>query len=159
MRKFSIKTIASQSVIKQVLQQIFEEHNTATNGTDNSNNNIDDDNISYMNNESATLEKHPLLVISYQGKTGYHILKSLKIGVRKMLPNNVKPRIAFTGWKVGISFQIKDKTEMKHNHDIVYYNECLPKGTMQLKLHWWNRKKNQWKDYRPGWERLKILCL
>ena len=44
--------------------------------------------------------------------------------MRKMLPNNVKPPIAFTGRKVGTSFQIKDKTEMKHNHDIVYYNEC-----------------------------------
>ena len=42
----------------------------------------------------------------------------------KMLPNNVKPRIAFTGRKVGTSFQIKDNTEMKHNHDIVYYNKC-----------------------------------
>ena len=44
--------------------------------------------------------------------------------MRRMLPNNVKPRIEFTGRKVGTSFQIKDKTEMKHNHDIVYYNEC-----------------------------------
>ena len=44
--------------------------------------------------------------------------------MRKILLNNVKPRIAFTGRKVGTSFQIKDKTEMKHNHDIVYYNEC-----------------------------------
>ena len=35
--------------------------------------------------------------------------------MRKMLPNNVKPRIAFTVRKVGISFQIKGKTEMKHN--------------------------------------------
>ena len=35
-------------VVKQVLQQISEEHNQATNGTDNSNNNIDDDNISSM---------------------------------------------------------------------------------------------------------------
>ena len=43
---------------------------------------------------------------------------------RKMLPNNVKPRIAFTGTKVGTSYQIKDKTEMKHNNDIVCYNEC-----------------------------------
>ena len=47
--------------------------------------------------------------------------------MRKNLPSNVKPRIAFTGIKVGISFQIKDKTEMKHNHDIVYYNECQEK--------------------------------
>ena len=49
-------------VIKQVLQQISEEHNNATNSTDNSNNNIDDHNISSMNNGSATLEKQSLLV-------------------------------------------------------------------------------------------------
>ena len=40
-----------------------------------------------------------------------------------MLPNNVKLWIAFTGWKVGKSFQIKDKTEIKHNNDIIQYNE------------------------------------
>ena len=77
-----------------------------------------------MNNESVTLEKQPLLVLPYHGKKGDHILKSFKKGMTKVLPNNVKPRIAFTGRKVGTSFQIKDKTEMKHNHDIVYYNEC-----------------------------------
>ena len=64
-------------VIKQVLQQISEEHN-ATNGTDNSNNNIDDDSISSMNNESATLENQLLLVLPYQGKKGDHILKLFK---------------------------------------------------------------------------------
>ena len=77
-----------------------------------------------MNNESVTLEKQTLLVLPYQGKKGDHILKSFKKGMRKILLNNVKPRIAFTGRKVGTSFQIKDKTEIKHNHDIVYYNEC-----------------------------------
>ena len=82
-------------VTKQILQQISEEHNKVTNGTDNSDNNIDDDNISSMNNESATLEKHLLLVIPYQGKKGDHILKSLKKGMWKMLPNNVKLRTAF----------------------------------------------------------------
>ena len=43
--------------------------------------------------------------------------------MKEILPNNVKPQIAFTGRKVGTSFQIKDKTEMKHNHDIVYNNK------------------------------------
>ena len=52
----------SKYVIKQVLQQISEEHNKTTNGADNSNNNIDDDNIFSINYELATLEKHPLLV-------------------------------------------------------------------------------------------------
>ena len=111
-------------VIKQVLQQISEQHNNKTNGPDNSNNNIDGDNISSMNNELVTLKKQQLLVLTYQGKKGDHILKSFKKGMRKILPNNVKPRTAFTGRKVGTSFQIKDKTEMKHNHDTVYYNEC-----------------------------------
>ena len=103
-------------VIKQVLQQISEEHN-ATNGTDTSNNNIDDDNISSMNN--ATLENQLLLVLPYQGKKGDHILKLFKKGMRKMLPNNVKPQIAFTVRKVATSFQIKDK--MKWNTTMILY--------------------------------------
>ena len=114
-------------VINQVLQEIFEEHNKATSGTDNSNNSFNDDNIFSMNNDLATLEKHPLLVISYQGKNGDHVLKSFKKGMRKMLPNKLKPHIVFTGGKVGRSFQIKDKTEIKHNHDITYYKECPEK--------------------------------
>ena len=80
-----------------------------------------------MNNESVTLENQPLLVLPYQRKQRYHILKSFKKGMRKVLPNNVKARIAFTVRKVGTSFEIKDKTEMKYNHDIIYYNEC-PEG-------------------------------
>ena len=77
-----------------------------------------------MNNEAGTLEKHPLLVTSYQGKNGVHILKLLKKGMKKMLLNNKKLPIAFTRRNVGTSFQIKYKTEMKHNHGIAYYNEC-----------------------------------
>ena len=114
-------------VTKHVLQKISEEHNKAINGTDNSNNNIDGNNISSMNNESETLEKHPLLVIPYQGKKRDRVWKLFKKGMRKMLPNNVKPRIAFTGRNVGRSFQIKGKTEMRHNNDFVYYNECSEK--------------------------------
>ena len=77
-----------------------------------------------MNNGAGTLEKHPSFVIPYQGKKGNHILKLLKKGMKKMLLNNVKPLIAFVGRKVGTSFQIKDKTEMKHNRGTAYYNEC-----------------------------------
>ena len=62
-----------------------------------------------------SFEKHLLLAILYQGKKRDHILKSFKKGMRKMLLNNVKPQIAFTFTKVGTYFQIKDKTEMKHN--------------------------------------------
>ena len=51
-------------------------------------------------------------------------MESFKKGTRKMLSNNVKSRIAFTGKKIGAFFQNKDRTEKRHNHDIVYYNKC-----------------------------------
>ena len=34
--------------------------------------------------------------------------------MRKILPNNVKPQVVFTGRKLSTSFQIKNKTEVKH---------------------------------------------
>ena len=55
-------------VIEKILLQIPEEHNKATNVTDSSNINVDDDNISSMNNVSLTIEKHPLLFIPYRGE-------------------------------------------------------------------------------------------
>ena len=64
-----MKTIARQKFFfEKVLLQISEEHNKATNGTNNSNINIDDDVISSINNVSPTIEKHPLLFIPYRGE-------------------------------------------------------------------------------------------
>ena len=122
LKRGTLKTLIERAYL--ILQQISEQHNNETNGTDNSNKNVDGDNISSMKNESVTLEKQPLLVLPYQGKQKDHFLKSFKKGIRNILPNNVKARIAFTVRKVGTSFEIKDKTEMKYNHDIIYYNEC-----------------------------------
>ena len=122
LKRGTLKTLIERAYL--ILQQISEQHNNETNGTDNSNKNVDGDNISSMKNESVTLEKQPLLVLPYQGKQKDDFLKSFKKGIRNILPNNVKARIAFTVRKVGTSFEIKDKTEMKHNHDIKYCNEC-----------------------------------
>ena len=98
-----------------------------------------------MYNKSVILEKHSLLVISCQGKKRDHIFQWFKKGMRKMLPNNVKPQTSFTGRKV---FQINDKSEMKHDHDMILYgtrnaqcriffmffsdkNQCPPSPTVQ----------------------------
>ena len=64
-----------------------------------------------------------LLIVPYQGKKQDYNLNSFRKGMIKMLPNNVKPQIPIAGRKLSTSFQIKDKTEMKHNHDVIYYNE------------------------------------
>ena len=64
-----MKTVATQNMLlnkfyKKYLKNIIKQQ---MNGTDNSNNNIYDNNRSSINNKSATLEKHLLLVIPYQG--------------------------------------------------------------------------------------------
>ena len=64
-----MKTIATRNMLlnkfySKYLKNIIKQQ---MNGTDNSNNNIYDNNRSSINNKSATLEKHLLLVIPYQG--------------------------------------------------------------------------------------------
>ena len=100
------------------LRWVYEEHGKKErkkkrNGTDNSSNSIDDNNISSMNKESVKLEKDPLLLTTYQDIKGNHIFKSFRNRIRNLLPNNVKPQIRFTGRKVDRSLQTKDKTEIK----------------------------------------------
>ena len=97
------KKIATKNVLLITFYKISEEHNKTTYRKDNSKNNFNN-NISFMNNKSVTLEKQPLLVIPYQSKKGDHILKWFRKDMIKMFSNNVKSKIAFTGRKLGTSF-------------------------------------------------------
>ena len=43
--------------------------------------------------------------------------------IQQIIPNNVKPRITYTGTK----FQMKDFTKNhkhEHKHDLIYYSKC-----------------------------------
>ena len=57
-----MKTIATQSMLLNKFYSKYLKNIIMQQSTDNSNNNIDDHNISSMNNGSATLEKQSLLV-------------------------------------------------------------------------------------------------
>ena len=59
MKKIATQNMLLNKFYSRYLKDIIE----TTNGTDNSNDNINNDNMSSVNNESVTLEKHPLLVI------------------------------------------------------------------------------------------------
>ena len=37
--------------------------------------------------------------------------------IQQVIPNNVKPRITYTGRKLGTKFQMKDFTKNQHKHD------------------------------------------
>ena len=63
-------------------------------------------------------------MLPYQGEQGSRLVKSLKRSITKLLPEATQLEFGFTSRKLSTHFQIKDKTEFEHNHDIVYLGTC-----------------------------------
>ena len=59
------------------------------------------------------------------GLKGKNIIKSINNNIQRILPNNVKTRITYTGRKRVTKIQIKDLTKNRHEHDYIYYSKCL----------------------------------
>ena len=51
--------------------------------------------------------------------------------IQRIIPNNVKTRIAYTGRGVGTKFQMKDLTKNQHEHDLTYYDKS-PEANCKL---------------------------
>ena len=45
-----------------------------------------------------------------------------------MLPQCIVPTVVFTGSKLSLKFQVKDRTIFKHNHNIIYHGNCPENG-------------------------------
>ena len=61
------------------------------------------------------------LLLPFAGSKGITIVKNLNKTLKNVLPNNLKTRITYTGQKLSSRFQIKDKTNEKHKHDLIHY--------------------------------------
>ena len=44
---------------------------------------------------------------------------------KTLLLTSIRAKIAFTGSKPSICFQLVDKAKYEHNHDIVYHGNCI----------------------------------
>ena len=44
--------------------------------------------------------------------------------VNKLLPNNTKIEVAFKSTKLSSCFNVKDKIDFEHNHDLIYHAKC-----------------------------------
>ena len=44
--------------------------------------------------------------------------------VKKLLPNNNKIAVAFKSTKLSNCFNVKDKIDFEHNHDLIYQMKC-----------------------------------
>ena len=44
--------------------------------------------------------------------------------VNKLLPNNTKRKVTFKSTKLSSCFNVKDKIDFEHNHDLIYHTKC-----------------------------------
>ena len=107
-------------VIKQILQQSYDEHEEQELDITNTNLKLND----VVEKRNVNEQKQHLLLVPYQGKKGDFVIKSMKKRMKTLLPTNIRTKIAFTGSKLSTCFQVKDKTKFEHNHDIVYHGIC-----------------------------------
>ena len=98
----SYPTWVSDKVIKQVQQAEKVPTNTAN------------------ENENGNKKIHRLL-LPYQGCS---IIKSVNKCVNKLFPKNTKIEIMFKSTKLSSCFDVKDKIDFEHNHDLIYHTEC-----------------------------------
>ena len=73
--------------------------------------------------ESDNKNIHRLL-LPYQGDKGCHTIKSMNKCVNKLLPNNAKIEVAFKSTQLSSCFNVKNKTDFEHNHDLIYHAKC-----------------------------------
>lgn len=64
------------------------------------------------------------LVLLNKGDEEIHILRSMEKYVRKVHPNQSTLEITDTGNKLSSQFDIKDKLNFEHQHDLIYHANC-----------------------------------
>ena len=68
--------------------------------------------------------KTPLLILPYAGNAGEKIIKSLQNHLSRKLPENVKPKIIYTGTKLQSKFNLKDGIPSANKHGVIYKVKC-----------------------------------
>ena len=63
----------------------------------------------------ANNDKLHSLILPCTGPKGNVIITSMNNNIQRILPNNVKTRITYTGRKLGTKFQLKDLTKINMN--------------------------------------------
>lgn len=77
--------------------------------------------------ENADIEENPkshILLLPYMGTKGEHIVRGMTKEINRLTPSNVNVRITYKATKLNSKFKIKDKTEVKHSHNLVYEVTC-----------------------------------
>ena len=74
--------------------------------------------------KTSTEENKHLLMLPCKGKVGEATLKSLRNTLKSVVPTNNTCKIIYTGTKLASKFNIKDKVNKEHKHDLIYKAQC-----------------------------------
>ena len=64
------------------------------------------------------------MTLPYKGKEGENIIKKMNKELKNVIQSNIKLLITFKSRKLESFFGVKDKTNPKHKHNIVYMGSC-----------------------------------
>ena len=70
----------------------------------------------------------PFIILPYKGKDGERVLSSFRDALKDALPENIVPRFAYKGRKIGSLFRLKDKIPVEHQSDCIYEYKDLYVG-------------------------------
>ena len=87
-----------------------------------------------LSTTSSTKNQQPdthMLVLPYKGIQGEHPLKYIKSEISKVLPEDTSMQLVYTGTKLGIKFNVKNKTKKEHHRDLTYIVICPMKNRLE----------------------------
>ena len=72
---------------------------------------------------NGTLQKVQIM-LPYNGKQGNKLLDKVKKHLNKSLSTKDKTTVTYQSKQLGTKFQLKDKTKLHHQNNLVYYSKC-----------------------------------
>ena len=83
---------------------------------------------SNQENDVTPVIVEPFIILPYKGKDGERVLSSFRDALKDALPENIVPRFAYKGRKIGSLFKLKDKIPVEHQSDCIYEYKDLYVG-------------------------------
>ena len=100
-------------LIKQVKEQLEKQNTEVTNAEK-----------ADLDGNVLTETKEKLLILPFAGNLGNTLTKKMKQEVRHLVPQNVKPKVIFTGRRLKTKFKLKDAIPKENQHNVVYKFTC-----------------------------------
>ena len=100
-------------VVQRVFRQVKEEMRNFESASENEN-----------DFEQTNQEKVVHVTLPYAGKVGENMIKEISKELKKLKHHKIKPRFAYKAKRLASKFNLKDKVDKKHQHNVVYQVNC-----------------------------------